>query len=47
MRGGAIGLMVDRMVAAAWPEVAPARGGGDVVAALPPRLGFRQNVGAN
>jgi hypothetical protein len=37
----AIGLTGVRLVAAAWPETAPASGGGETVAALPPRLGFR------
>jgi hypothetical protein len=31
-----------RLVVMAWPEVAPASSGGEVVAARPLRLGFRQ-----
>jgi hypothetical protein len=36
-----IELTTGRLVVVAWPEMAPASGGGEIVAARPLRLGFR------
>jgi hypothetical protein len=38
-----IRLTTRLLVVVAWPEMAPASGGGDVAAAHPLRLGFRQS----
>jgi hypothetical protein len=38
---GAICLTTRQLVVVAWPEVAPASGGGEVAAARPRVLGFR------
>jgi hypothetical protein len=44
-RGSVIGLTTRRLMVVSRPEMTQASGGGEVVAARPLRLGFRQSSG--